>query len=142
MLNEGEWLSNHYQLIKSNAELDMAEDYLIVKQSLVESIADNHPAFPGELTDGYLDSALAFLRQFNNVYTTNYDLLPYWASLRDDTFPFSDGFGREFDTDHRYCVFLPTEATIIRYISSMVLSTYTQLKARFARWYGIPLANP
>ena len=108
MLNEGRWLSNHYRLIKSDAELDMANDYLTVKQSLVQSIADNHPTFPGELSDGFLDSALAFLRQFDNVYTTNYDLLPYWASLHDDTFPFSDGFGREFDTDHRYCVFLPT----------------------------------
>ena len=55
-----------------------------------------------------LDSALAFLKQFENVFTTNYDLLPYWASLHDDTFPFSDGFGREFDTDDTYCVFLPT----------------------------------
>ena len=108
VLNEGQWLSNHYHLIKSNTELDMVQDYLTVKQSLVQSIADNHPAFPGELIDGFLDSALTFLRQFDSIYTTNYDLLHYWASLHDDTFPFSDGFGREFDTDHTYCVFLPT----------------------------------
>ena len=108
MLNEGQWLSDHYHLTQSNPEFDMEQDYLTVKQSLVQSIADNHPAFPGELKEGFLESALAFLRQFDSVYTTNYDLLPYWASLHDDTFPFSDGFGREFDTDNRYCVFLPT----------------------------------
>ena len=108
MLNEGQWLSNHYRLTQSDPELDMEKDYLIVKQSLVQSISENHPAFPAELAGGMLDSALVFLQRFNNVFTTNYDLLPYWASLHDDTFPFSDGFGREFDTDHRYCVFLPT----------------------------------
>ena len=108
MLNEGQWLSDHYHLTQSDPEFDMEKDYLTVKESLVQSIADNHPAFPGELAEGFLESALAFLRQFDNVYTTNYDLLPYWASLHDNSFPFSDGFGREFDTDHRYCVFLPT----------------------------------
>ena len=107
-LEEGQWLANHYSLIKSTPGLDMVEDYETVKEALVDSIAANHPELPAELPDGTLDCGLTFLRQFDDVFTTNYDLLPYWASLSGCDFPFEDGFGRESDTDETYCVFLPT----------------------------------
>ena len=107
-LDEGEWLANHYRLEKTDSSLDMKKDYEQVKQALVESIATNHPARPDSVEQRLLHSASAFLRQFHDVYTTNYDLLLYWASLVDGSFPFEDGFGRESDTDDSYCVFLPS----------------------------------
>ena len=107
-LDEGQWLANHYLLKKSDQNLDMAEDYEKVKRLLVDSIAENHPEKPGLIPDQKLRAVSAFLQGFDDVFTTNYDLLLYWASLVGDSFLFEDGFGREIETDESYCVFLPT----------------------------------
>ena len=86
----------------------MQNDYQVVKLALVQSIAENHPINRRAVSEESLQCASTFLNDFDSVFTTNYDLLLYWASLYDDSFPFEDGFGREIDTDDHYCVFLPT----------------------------------
>ena len=107
-LDEGGWLATHYRLKETDPRLNMIQDYERVKEALVNSIATNHPQSSNSLPQALLLSASDFLNRFDSVYTTNYDLLLYWASLIDDTFIFQDGFGREPDTDDSYCVFLPT----------------------------------
>ncbi|MDE0133080.1 MAG: DUF4917 family protein [bacterium] len=106
-LEQGQWLADHYSLGKSSKNLDMATDYETVKQALIDSIAANHPESRGQVSVLKLLRASRFLASFNDVYTTNYDLLLYWASLVGNNFAFEDGFGREPRTDEEFCVFLP-----------------------------------
>lgn len=108
-LHEGQWLAEHYALQKTDPALDMTEDYERVKNSLVQAIADNHPSIPDVVGAEKLSRCTKFLLQFDDVYTTSYDLLLYWASIADGSFPFKDGFGREKDTDESYCVHLPSD---------------------------------
>ncbi|HET9464314.1 MAG TPA: DUF4917 family protein, partial [Gemmatimonadales bacterium] len=107
-LDEGDWLAGQYKLQKTDAALDMKADYERVKEALAEAVANSHPALPSIVGDDKLAAAAAFMARFDNVYTSNYDLLPYWALFVNEPFPFLDGFGREADTDDSYCVFLPT----------------------------------
>jgi len=106
-LDEGQWLADHYRMRKTKPKLDMRKDHERVKQALVDAIADSHPPFPDGVGEAKLAAAADFLDQFYNVFTTNYDLLLYWASLVKQPFPFEDGFGREVDADDSYCEFLP-----------------------------------
>ena len=78
-----------------------------LKTALVRTIADNHPEIPNRIVDEKFWTCRQFLSHFLNtdnegrVYTVNYDLLLYWATLHEDQ-PFSDplsltindGFGR------------------------------------------------
>ena len=73
-------------------------DYESLKSALVDAIANTHPAMPSDIGEARLSSSTNFLKNFTNVFTTNYDLLLYWASLVQDPPPFKDGFGREEDT--------------------------------------------
>ena len=136
-------MAEHYQLQKSNSSLDMSDDYEQVKRALVASIATNHPEGPGSVQQESLDSASTFLKQFDTVFTTNYDLLLYWASLFDGLFPFEDGFGREVNTDDDYCVFLPTGSSNKHiYFLHGALHLYTQSgEVRKRVWIntGLPL---
>ena len=61
-----------------------------LKSLLVETIANNHPAKPGDISDEMYWACRKFLRHFlsegksGQVYTLNYDLLLYWALMHDD----------------------------------------------------------
>jgi len=91
-LSEGRWLASHYKLAKTDPKLDMESDYEQVKDALIGAVATTHPASRNEIADQKLEACNAFLRQFDNVFTTNYDLLLYWASLATSPPPFKDGF--------------------------------------------------
>lgn len=142
-LDEGHWIARHYCLQKSDPSLDMIQDHGRVKRALVDSIARNHPEYPGSLQQGLLHGASRFLMQFEDVFTTNYDLLLYWASLIDDLFSFEDGFGREADTDDSFCVFLPTGSNSGHiYFLHGALHLYTkggEVRKRVWNTTGIPL---
>ena len=63
-----------------------------------------------KISDEKFDSCLSFLKNFDAVFTVNYDLLLYWSSVHIDQkegeeFPFLDGFGREDDPDDPDCSF-------------------------------------
>ena len=77
-LDEGQWLARHYRLAETDIERDMATDYELLKSALVDAIANTHPAIPNEIDETSLASAADFLTSFDNVFTTNYDLLLYW----------------------------------------------------------------
>ena len=90
-----------------------------LKEILVSTIANNHPATPNTIEDTEFWSCRQFLNYFlgpnrgGYVFTLNYDLLLYWALMHDDS-PFDDaplelnkkdGFGNdEDDPDADYVV--------------------------------------
>lgn len=77
----------------------LTDDAKKLKNLLVETISQHHPADPSNLSDSEFRHGRAFVRNFKNVYTLNYDLLLYWTLMHDfeDETPaeeiiFDDGF--------------------------------------------------
>ena len=90
-----------------------------LKDILVQTIADNHPSVPAEITDAEFASCQQFLSNFigvakgGYVFTLNYDLLLYWTLMHDEeplladtrSLRKNDGFGNdEDDPDTEYVV--------------------------------------
>ena len=82
----------------------------IIKEVLVETVARNHPANPGALSNNELWACRKFLKPFlhdkdGHVFTLNYDLLLYWTLMNqgdpEDRTPFelrkNDSFGNDED---------------------------------------------
>jgi hypothetical protein len=66
-----------------------------LRNVLVQTIAENHPAHPGEISEDRYAACRTFLANFGFVYTLNYDLLLYWALMHADQGPainHDDGF--------------------------------------------------
>ena len=55
-----------------------------IRELLAEVIASNHPSRMHEISDEQFRSCRIFLKNFSTIYTLNYDLLLYWALMRDD----------------------------------------------------------
>ena len=78
-----------------------------LKNVLISTIAENHPATPNEITDREFRSCRLFLSHFlgeqgrgGYVFTLNYDLLLYWALMHDNggtKLKENDGFGNDED---------------------------------------------
>lgn len=109
-LDDAEWLTRHYKIGTRESRGRLTNDYATVRDALTDAISRSHPDLPTDVGDDALDACADFLTHFENVFTLNYDLLLYWASLKRDPFPFQDAFGRESDTDESYCVFLPSSS--------------------------------
>lgn len=96
----------------------MREHAAALKEVLVETVARNHPANPGALSNNELWACRKFLKPFlhdkdGHVFTLNYDLLLYWTLMNqgdpEDRTPFelrkNDSFGNdEDDPDADYVV--------------------------------------
>lgn len=115
LLDEGQWLAQHYRLQATDPSRDMSLDYEAVRDALVAAISKSHPEIPDAVGDAKLHSCRQFVEPFDDVLTTNYDLLLYWSSLKTEPFGFEDGFGREPDTPDTYCIHLPA-STSSRYL--------------------------
>ncbi len=109
-LDEGVWLGDHYKMEQSDPGFDMRKDYVLLRDILAQAVASVHPSSRAEVPDANLVACDSFLANFHHIFTTNYDLLLYWASLVTEPFRFEDGFGREEDTEDDYCVFLQTSS--------------------------------
>jgi hypothetical protein len=79
-----------------------------LRELLVQTIAASHPAWPGEIADAEYDACCQFLKNFDNTYTLNYDLLLYWAHMHTQSSAVlvsDDGFRKpEDDFDAGYVV--------------------------------------
>jgi hypothetical protein len=75
----------------------LQQDSQAVREALANTLADVHPDRIGDVGDGRLDRCHDFLVQFDEIFTTNYDLLLYWAINRKDRAHFKDGFWRQGD---------------------------------------------
>ena len=71
-------------------------DQQLLKDALISAIAKTHPDRPSAVTSAQFIAARAFLSQFNQIFTVNYDLLFYWArnmsDLPPDNYSTDDGF--------------------------------------------------
>jgi hypothetical protein len=109
LLDDGARLVRIYELLKKKgAKKDIEKDYNLLKKILIEVITDNHPSFPSVIPDSKFESCLSFISNFDDVYSLNYDLLLYWASLHvkeGEDFPFSDGFERGEEPEGTDCYF-------------------------------------
>lgn len=82
----------------------MIKDAKALKKILIRTIVNTHPATPDEIDSNKFVACQEFLEYFlgdknkggGEIYTLNYDLLLYWARLRNDLFLGDDGFrGKE-----------------------------------------------
>jgi hypothetical protein len=75
-----------------------------LRECLVRTIAENHPSVPSEIPDAKYAGCRVFLGSFDHLYTTNYDLLLYWALMQrelEPDIPSDDGFRKpEPDADY------------------------------------------
>ena len=93
LLRDGSWLAETYGLVDHDGS-EMLADLEIVKDALVQAIADSHLDHSGLVSDAKKRSAARFFGPYHNIFTTNYDLLPYWVILAADGRPdYWDGFG-------------------------------------------------
>lgn len=85
-----------------------------LRELLVQTIANSHPSWPGEISEAEYKSCRAFLGNFKTIYTFNYDLLLYWAQMHTDfgNAPSSDdGFRKpENDYDAAYVTWEPGQS--------------------------------
>lgn len=79
-------------------EADILRDFRDgLRDALVASMMASHLNRRRLISDDALERCQAFLARFDNVFTTNYDLLLYWVEMYDDNpHQFCDGFGRHF----------------------------------------------
>jgi hypothetical protein len=81
-----------------------------LREVLVRAIADNHPAYPGEIEPERYAACRRFLAHFGNIYTLNYDLLLYWAVMQSELPPpvrSDDGFRTPEDGEQEYVTWEP-----------------------------------
>lgn len=115
------WLSDNakvlpiYDSSQKALAKQMGEDAAALKERLVKTIANNHPAKPGEIAEDEFEACRAFLDNFLNfrkgescVFTLNYDILLYWTLMHEElggafSFQHDDGFRKEdgnYDADY------------------------------------------
>lgn len=105
-----------YSSIAKSDEKAILEDSKSLKKYLVDVITNNHPEKITEISDEeYLNSA-NFIKEYEKVYTLNYDLLLYWTSIKLDgflndgsieksTLKIYDGFNDPYQQSTDYVVF-------------------------------------
>lgn len=85
----------------------LRRDAAAIKDALVAAVARRHPDRPYDVSPTQYAACRAFLRQFDHIFTLNYDVLLYWALMQDevDDLPLrpDDGFRHpEDDPDLPY----------------------------------------
>lgn len=70
---------------------EYSEDADTVREELLQAIQDVHPDNFHSIPGSEVQSCVSFLKEFNSIFTLNYDLLLYWVSLASGQF--ADGFG-------------------------------------------------
>ncbi len=76
------------------------EDNKKLKEYLVKIITNNHPEKSTSLTIEEKESCISFLKNFSGIYTLNYDLLLYWATMQEQHANLVDGFGNNEESEH------------------------------------------
>lgn len=105
LLEDASWTARTYDLPEVAAQA-MLDDVEVIKRTLVEAVASSHLEHTGRLEAEKKAAALSFLDFFHNIFTTNYDLLPYWVNLSHPVRPqWRDGFRADDDPDATYVVF-------------------------------------
>jgi hypothetical protein len=99
----------------------MEKDAEELKKVLVQAIAGKHPDHPFEIDDNEYRRCRKFLSHFNRVYSLNYDILLYWALMRDEVdelrLKTNDGFtNSEIDPDADYVAWESFQSATVQYL--------------------------
>lgn len=82
LLDETAEVARIYDLVSSKEESAIEKDNMFIKEILVNTIADSHINTPSEIPEDRLNHAADFLKQYDTIFTTNYDLLLEWVLKR------------------------------------------------------------
>ena len=99
MLEDSKWVAEHYGLERvKGVKASISDDLTLIKKSLVSAIAKTHLPNPGIISDDRKNRCVSFLEPYQNIFTTNYDLLLYWvANHGQDRLKEQDGFRASTD---------------------------------------------
>jgi hypothetical protein len=89
LLDECLWVNDLYECCASGAESLIAANESI-KTALIAALSASHLDDQNLIREGGVPAANHFLSRFPQVFTTNYDLLSYWADMHHR--PHDDGF--------------------------------------------------
>ncbi|WLQ16404.1 DUF4917 family protein [Hahella aquimaris] len=104
------------QQLGNPQEVEITALYESVNNALGSAV--NFAHIPRELAD--VSEINTGLRHYNNVFTTNYDLIPYWAIMESDTWRFKDYFWGEegsFDSSNTSA---PADRTKLHYLHGAI----------------------
>ena len=74
-------LKNYNQEDESVLTMQIKEDISLLKEFLVETIVKIHPKDPFDIKEYEYKNCINFLKEYNAIFTLNYDLLLTWVSL-------------------------------------------------------------
>ncbi len=105
-----------YGILSKADEKRILDDSLALKKYLVDVITNNHPDKITEISDDEFLNSANFIKNFEKVYTLNYDLLLYWSCIKlqsyiegeaitDSVLDISDGFYDPYEQTTDYVVF-------------------------------------
>jgi len=80
-LNQACELLRHYDEAEGVCE-DLQHDCSLIRESLIHALVQYHPHRADLVSDSEKDQCAQLLRQYDRIYTTNYDLLLYWVLRR------------------------------------------------------------
>jgi hypothetical protein len=113
-LRDAHAILNIYGGLSKQQLEQLRKDADAIRELLVQTIAQSHPAWPGEISEQEYSACRSFLSHFKTVYTFNYDLLLYWVQMHtaEGVLPSSDdGFRKnEDDFDAAYVVWEPSQS--------------------------------
>ncbi len=108
-LDDIKFVGRLFGLVDEVADLVIDESVQEIKESLIAAIAQTHLSTPDQINESKKAACVAFLKPYDNVFTTNYDLLLYWASMHghaNGDLEFQDGFRSSVEhPDAKYVVF-------------------------------------
>lgn len=106
LLEQADWIARTYGLVREGSS-EMLRDLDVIKKTLVEAVASSHLESPGDIEEARKRAAANFFAPYYIVFTTNYDLLPYWVVMAmSDPPPLEDCFRADQDEpDAPYLVF-------------------------------------
>ncbi len=99
LLEDSKWIAKHYELERAKGvKSSISRDLTSIKKSLVSAIAKTHLPNPSTISDDRKNRCVSFLEPYQNVFTTNYDLLLYWvANHGQEKLKEQDGFRASVD---------------------------------------------
>ena len=69
---------------RNDVARQLREHVGVLREALAKAISANHPMRADEISDAKFRACRKFLLNFDGIYTLNYDLLLYWAMMRND----------------------------------------------------------
>lgn len=106
LLDKVDWVGKLYDLIPAGSTA-LNDDVELIKRTLIESIAESHMDMPSEIPFDSYQKVIKFFSIYHNIFTTNYDLLPYWIDMNETVREkYQDGFRTDIDNpDADYVIF-------------------------------------